>query len=67
MRRHLRPLLAEQVHSLPTARLLAYRNRMLELEDSIETSDIQGSELAVLDPTLIYFKSDTVSCFSTSR
>ena len=59
MHRHVRPIPVSRLASLTTPRLLAYRNRLLSLEESVELSDVQDvAELADLDPDLLYFKSD---------
>ena len=58
-RRHVRPIPVERLSTLTTPRLLAYRDRLLSLEESVEASDIQFDwELHALNPELMYFKSD---------
>ena len=48
----------DQLTTLTTARLLAYRDKLLALEQSPELSDWDPHELAALDPTKVYFKDD---------
>lgn len=43
---------------MTTARLLAYRDRLLTLEEGVELSDYNARELASCDPQLMYFKTD---------
>jgi hypothetical protein len=54
--RAVRPLTVEDLEALTTPRLLAYRARLLELEDSRAGSDLNADELARLDPALLHFK-----------
>ena len=56
--RRARPITVEQLSALTTARLLAYRNRLLTLEESVESSDWTRTQLAACDPALMYFKTD---------
>jgi hypothetical protein len=56
--RSVRPLEPDQLAALTTARLLAYRDKLLALEESAELSDWEPHELAALDPTKVYFKDD---------
>jgi hypothetical protein len=56
--RNVRPLPEAQLVTLSTQRLMAYRKRLLELEDSAALSDWDDAVLKGLDPTLIWFKED---------
>ena len=56
--RSVRPLDASALEALTTERLLAYRSRLLELEESVNTSDLVGMERDSLDPSLVYFKDE---------
>lgn len=56
--RSVRPLDASALAALTTDRLLAYRSRLLELEDSASNSDLDGANYEAPDPSLIYFKAD---------
>ena len=56
--RRARPICVERISTLTTARLLAYRDRLLTLEESVDLSDWNPTELTACDPALIYFKSD---------
>jgi hypothetical protein len=58
MPRHVRPMAVERLSDLTSARLLAYRDKLLSLEESAEASDCAADELARLDAGLIYFKTD---------
>lgn len=58
MRRHVRPVSTLQLTRMTTSRLLAFRGRLLELEDDGATSDLDPRELLALDPDLLFFKSD---------
>lgn len=53
-----RPLPEAELAALSTKRLLAYRKRLLSLEDSAEKSDWDAAELSQLDPDLLRFKDD---------
>ena len=57
--RSVRPLVASQLERLTTERLLEFRSRLLELEDSASTSDLNESELSSLDPALVHFKDES--------
>jgi hypothetical protein len=57
--RNVRQLVASQLEALSTGRLLEYRSRLLELEDSASTSDLNEAELLSLDPALIHFKDES--------
>lgn len=54
--RSVRPLGFAELDALPAERLLAYRSRLLSLQESAAKSDIDEAEMAALDPTLLYFK-----------
>jgi hypothetical protein len=54
-----KPLDGELLSTLPAKRLLAYRDRLLSLEESPEESDCYEDEIRGLDPALIWFKSDS--------
>lgn len=54
--RSVRPLSLAQLEALTTERLLAYRSRLLSLEASASSSDLDGSEIGALDSDLLYFK-----------
>jgi len=56
--RSVRPLEPHQLAVLTTARLLAYQDKLLALEQSAELSDWEQHELAALDPSKVYFKDD---------
>jgi hypothetical protein len=56
--RSVRPLGPTDLQALTTERLLAYRSRLLELNDSAATSGLDESERAALDPTLLHFKNE---------
>ncbi len=58
MRRSVRPLDHGRLDSLTVNRLLAYRDKLLSLEDSAELSDLEPQEIQALDPTFIWFKAD---------
>ncbi len=58
MPRSVRPIDEQLLTRLPAKRLLAYRNRLLSLEESPELSDWETFEIADLDPAFIWFKSD---------
>ena len=58
MSRAVKAIAEEQLVTLTTQRLLAYRDRLLGLEDSAETSDLDPAELAALDRSLLHFKTD---------
>jgi hypothetical protein len=58
MRRHVRPVTGVQLVRMTAPRLLAYRDRLLELEDDAATSDLYEHELKALDPDLLFLKSD---------
>lgn len=45
-----------QIEALTTERVLAYRSRLLSLQDSAMLSDLDEYELGALDPSLLYFK-----------
>ena len=57
-KRGVRPLDATALEALTTDRLLAYRKRLLELEDSATASDLDFAERQSLDPSLVYFKDE---------
>ena len=57
-RRHVRPIPIEQLDELTTERLLAYRDKLLALEDRTEDSGLSGVEVQALAPELIHFKDD---------
>jgi hypothetical protein len=57
-RRHVRPVITAQLARMTTSRLLAFRDRLLALEDDGVTSDLEPRELKALDPDLLFFKSD---------
>ena len=59
MPRHVKPLDECVLRTLTAKRLIAYRNRLLSLEESPELSDCEPTEVASLDSQLIWFKSDT--------
>ena len=48
----------DQLAALTTARLLAYRDKLLSLEQGAELSDWEPHELAGLDQARVYFKDD---------
>jgi hypothetical protein len=56
--RAVKPIAEEHFATLTTQRLLAYRDRLLGLEDSAETSDVDRAEVAALDRSLLHFKAD---------
>jgi hypothetical protein len=56
--RRVRPVPADRLKALTTERLLAYRARLLRLEQSASNSDWDDHELARLAPGFIYFKDD---------
>lgn len=56
--RSVRPLNVAALAALTTERLLAYRSRLLELEESASTSDLDEAEWAALDPALLPFKDE---------
>jgi hypothetical protein len=56
--RKVRPLPVEVLEALSTERLMAYRAKLMSLEDSAEMSDHDDSELAGLPPGFLYFKQD---------
>lgn len=56
--RHVRPLSASRIASLTTRRLIAYRRKLVALQESAGLSDLSAIGLAELDPSLIYFKDD---------
>ena len=58
MSRALKPVPISQLKQWSTQRLLAYRTRLLELEDSIASSDMDEEDRAALEPELLYFKED---------
>jgi hypothetical protein len=58
MPRHVKPIDKNVMGGLSTERLLAYRDRLLSLEESPGLSDCEPDEIAALDSTRIWFKSD---------
>ena len=58
MPRSVRPIDEQLLSTLPTARLLAYRDRLLSLEEAPESSDCELAEIEGLDPVRVWFKSD---------
>lgn len=56
--RHVRLVSTEQIAAMPTHRLLAYRNKLLGLEESRANSDWTAEELTMLESDLLYFKED---------
>lgn len=56
--RTVKPITRHRLETLTTERLLAYRNKLLSLEASLEQSDWNPEELRGIDPSLIVFKSD---------
>ncbi|MFN3255408.1 MAG: hypothetical protein ACE37B_06910 [Ilumatobacter sp.] len=54
--RNVRPLGLEELNALTTKRLLAYRSRLLSLQESAAESDMDESQVAELDPALLHFK-----------
>lgn len=48
----------DRLKVLPTKRLLAYRDRLLSLEQSASSSDLDDREVARLASDLVYFKDD---------
>lgn len=58
MPRHVRPITASRMAALTTPRLLAYKDRLMRLEETAESSDCVADEVAKLDPERVYFKSD---------
>ena len=56
--RSVRPLPEAELVALPTQRLMACRERLLQLEESAAFSDWDEGELADLDPTSLHFKDD---------
>lgn len=58
MSRAVKSIPVEQLPSLSTQRLLAYRDRLLGLEDNVAGSDMDAQEVAGLDPSLLHFKED---------
>lgn len=51
-------LSAQQLAGLSTPRLLAYRDNLLSLEQSADSSDWTPAELEAVDPTEVSFKDD---------
>jgi hypothetical protein len=58
VRRRVKPIDNVVIDKLSTKRLLAYRDRLLTLEESPELSDLESDEISSLDSTYIWFKSD---------
>jgi hypothetical protein len=56
--RRLKILTPDELVALSEARLLSYRKKVLSLENSPEESDYEPAEVAGLDLTYIWFKSD---------
>ena len=56
--RRVRPLSIEELERLTTERLLAYRAKLLALEESAETSDLGPDEIASLPSGSLCFKQD---------
>lgn len=56
--RHVRPISRELIATLSSARLRAYRRRLMSLEDRPEAGDWTLDELAGLPASLVFFKSD---------
>lgn len=56
--RRLKILTPAQLRHLTKARLLAYRKKALSLENSPEESDYSPKDVAALDDSYIWFKSD---------
>jgi hypothetical protein len=56
--RRVRPIPKSELPRLSTDRLLAYRKRLLSLEDSAESSDWDSDELSGLEPGFIRFKDE---------
>jgi hypothetical protein len=56
--RSVKPVSREVLSTLSGGRLLAYRERLLSLEESPASSDSGEAELAGLEPSLIWFKAD---------
>ena len=56
--RRLAPRSFDQLCRLSEARLLAYRRKALALENCPEDSDYDSKDIAALDDTYIWFKSD---------
>ena len=52
------PISLDQLKALPTPRLLAYRDRLLALEESYELSDWTQVNRKEADPDRLYFKAD---------
>jgi len=57
-RRSVRPLAVEELDALTTERLLAYRAKLLALEESVDASDLDPDEAAALPAGFLYFKQD---------
>jgi len=55
MPRHVKPIDKNVMGGLSTERLLAYRDRLLSLEESPGLSDCEPDEIAALDSTCIWF------------
>jgi hypothetical protein len=54
--RRVRPIASAELEALSTKRLLAYRSKLLGLEESAALSDRGVGEVAALDPSFVYFK-----------
>lgn len=57
-RRSVRPVELAKLIDLATERLLAYRDKLLRLEESAASSDCSAAEVALMDPALMHFKED---------
>ena len=55
-KRSVRPISFSGLEGLTTERLLAYRSRLLSLEDSGRLSDLDEGERVTHDPSVLYFK-----------
>ncbi len=58
MPRHVKPIEKQKLSTLTAKRLLAYRDRLLSLEESPELSDCTTGEVEEFDRTYSWFKSD---------
>lgn len=65
--RRLKILTPSELRQLNEARLLSYRKKALSIENSPEESDYGPDDIARLDQTYIWFKSDRVGPKNTRR
>lgn len=56
--RRLRPLPLVELAGLSTPRLLSYRSKLLALEESAASSDLDANEVSHLPAGFLYFKED---------